>query len=86
MKLRDWRAREGLSLEACGERLGLSHATLSRIERGKHYPDRETIQKIFERTDGEVTLHDWFTEDGKPIPQSDDTAPSKDASEKEAAA
>lgn len=73
MKLKDWRAREGLSLEAAGERLDLSHATLSRIERGKNYPDRETVQKIFDRTNGEVTLHDWFTEGGKPISQGEDT-------------
>jgi transcriptional regulator with XRE-family HTH domain len=32
--LREWRKFRGLSLEKAGELIGVSHATLSRIERG----------------------------------------------------
>lgn len=69
MKLKDWRAREGLSLSAFGEMIGRSHVTVMRIERGDNPPDKDTIQAIYDATKGEVTLLDWFTEDGHPIPQ-----------------
>lgn len=54
---------------AFGKRIGRSHVTVMRIERGKNPPDKETVQAIYEATNGEVTLLDWFTEDGHPIPQ-----------------
>lgn len=73
MKLRDWRARKDLTLDAVGKMIGRSAVTVMRIEKGENPPDRETINKIYEATNGEVTLHDWFTEDGKPIPQVDES-------------
>lgn len=69
MKLRTWRAREKLSLTAFGAMINRSHVTVMRIERGTNPPDKDTIQAIYEATNGEVSLHDWFTEDGQPIPQ-----------------
>jgi len=74
MKLRDWRARKGLTLEAVGKLIGRSAVTVMRIEKGENPPDRETINSIYEATDGKVTLHDWFTEDGLPVPQDSEAA------------
>lgn len=79
MKLRHWRARAGLSLAEVGRGVGRSHVTVMRIERGDNPPDKETVQAIYEFTKGEVSLLDWFTEDGTPIPQSG--TPTTDGSE-----
>lgn len=73
MKMRHWRNREGLTLEAFGKLIGRSHVTVMRLERGDNQPDKETVQAVYEATHGEVTLHDWFTEDGKPIPQAEES-------------
>ena len=78
MKLRAWRALKGLSLSAVGDLIGCSHVTVMRLEKGENPPDRMTIEKIYRATDGAVTLRDWFSEDGKPVPQ-DDLANDADA-------
>ena len=74
MKLKDWRAREGLTLAQAGELFGVSHPTVLRIEKGETSPSEESMRRIYEATKGEVTLHDFFTADGQPIPQIDEDA------------
>lgn len=70
MKLRDWRTREKLSLSRMGELIDRAHTTVLRLERGDQLPDGDTIRRIFEATNGEVSLHDFFSADGTPKPQS----------------
>ena len=41
--IRAWRRKEGLSLERLAERIGTSHATLSRVERGIAALERRAI-------------------------------------------
>lgn len=69
MKLKDWRTREKLSLSRMGELIGRAHTTVMRLERGKNVPDPDTMRRIFEATNGEVSLHDFFSADGTPKPQ-----------------
>ncbi|MGY4224398.1 transcriptional regulator with XRE-family HTH domain [Bradyrhizobium sp. USDA 4503] len=59
MKLSDWIAREGLSHQEVGDRIGKSQAAVSRYAAGKRMPDEETLIKIFEVTAGEVTPNDF---------------------------
>lgn len=70
MKLKDWRTREKLSLSQMGDRIGRAHSTVLRLEQGAQLPDVETIKAIFDATNGEVSLHDFFSADGTPKPQS----------------
>lgn len=59
MKLADWIAREGLSHQEFGDRIGKSQAAVSRYAAGLRMPDEETLIKIFEVTDGEVAPNDF---------------------------
>lgn len=67
MKLRDWRKQRNLTMAEAVEILGLSQPSISRLERGEQWPDKTTIQRIIERTDGEVTANDFLLEGG-PLP------------------
>jgi len=69
MKLRDWRTREKLSLARMGGLIGRAHTTVLRLERGDQLPDADTMKRVFEATNGEVSLHDFFSADGTPKPQ-----------------
>lgn len=69
MKLKDWRSRERLSLAQMGRRIGKSYVTVMRLERGDHVPAPDVMKRIFDATNGEVTLHDWLAADGEPKPQ-----------------
>ena len=69
MKLRDWRTREKLSLARMGKLIGRAHSTVLRLERGDQLPDADTIRRVFQATNGEVSLHDFFSADGTPKPQ-----------------
>jgi transcriptional regulator with XRE-family HTH domain len=70
MKLKDWRTRENLSLARMGELIERAHTTVMRLERGENVPDADTMKRIFDATNGEVNLHDFFSADGTPKPQS----------------
>lgn len=72
MKLIDWRAREGLSLEAFGRLINRSYVTVMRLERGDHVPAPDVMKAIYDATNGEVTLHDWLSADATPKPQKTD--------------
>ena len=69
MKLKDWRARENLSLARMGKLIDRAHTTVLRLERGDQLPDSDTMRRIFDATNGEVSLHDFFSADGTPKPQ-----------------
>lgn len=58
MNLMDWRKSQGLKQFEAAERLGVSPAQLSRIERGAQWPEPQTILKIEEGTGGDVTAND----------------------------
>lgn len=56
--LRAWRKAERLSIEKASSQLGISSASLSRIERGEQWPDRSLLGRIVELTRGEITPND----------------------------
>lgn len=62
MNLTEWRKQNDLTMTEAAKRLGVSQATISRLESGKHWPDRATIQKIIKRTKGGVTPNDFINE------------------------
>jgi transcriptional regulator with XRE-family HTH domain len=57
--LRKYRQRSHLSLFNLAEQCGTSAATISRIERGGQWPDRELMQRLIDATGGEVTFADF---------------------------
>lgn len=60
MTLTDWRTQNNkMSMAVLAERLNVSQPTISRIEAGKQWPDRDLLQKIFDLTDGQVTPNDF---------------------------
>lgn len=66
MKLKDWRKDQHLTMAEAGTLLGLSQPSLSRIEAGKQWPDRPTMERIQEVTKGAVTPNDFI-----PMPPAD---------------
>jgi transcriptional regulator with XRE-family HTH domain len=60
MRILTWRAQAGMSQEALADATGLTHSTISRIERGTHWPCVESILRIWKATKGEVKAQDIF--------------------------
>jgi transcriptional regulator with XRE-family HTH domain len=58
------RKRKGLSQEELASKIGIDTKSLSRLERGAHYPSMETLERI--RTELEVQLKDFFDFDPQP--------------------
>jgi transcriptional regulator with XRE-family HTH domain len=58
------RKRKGLSQEELAGRVGIDTKSLSRLERGAHYPSLETLEKI--RGEIGVELKDFFDFDERP--------------------
>ena len=57
--LRAYRRARGIPIEKMAEKLGLSSASLSRIERGEQWPStRGFFERLREATDGEVKADD----------------------------
>ncbi len=48
--LREWRKAENITLEDMAVRFGVSVGSLSRIERGEQWPDREFFERMTEIT------------------------------------
>jgi transcriptional regulator with XRE-family HTH domain len=63
MTLTEWRSKEGLTMTQAAELLGLTQPTISRIEAGKQWPDKDTMTAIIERTGGAVTPNDFIGAD-----------------------
>lgn len=59
MKLADYLAEQNLTLEAFGALCGRSTATISRLSRGLHRPDWDTMTAIEKATSGKVQPNDW---------------------------
>lgn len=57
--LREYRKTRGIPLEAAASEIGVSSASLSRIERGEQWPDRTVLENIERYTAGEVTPNDF---------------------------
>jgi len=63
MRLSDYLQAQGLTLQAFGQRVGVSHTTILRWSTGKAAPGgRAMFQRIAEMTDGKVTAADFFPE------------------------
>ena len=58
------RKRKGLSQEDLASKIGIDTKSLSRLERGAHYPSMETLERI--RTELGVELKDFFDFDPQP--------------------
>ncbi len=52
------RKRKGLSQEGLASKIGIDTKSLSRLERGAHYPSMETLERI--RAELGVELRDFF--------------------------
>lgn len=63
MELFDYRTAEKLTAFELGRRLGVSHSTVSRLERKKVAPSRKLVETIVRITGGKVTPNDLFTPD-----------------------
>lgn len=61
MKLAHWMERERKSDDDMAAEISRSRTTVSRIRRELIRPDWETMERIFEATNGEVTPNDYFT-------------------------
>ena len=60
MKLPDYLAQHGLSEGAFAEAIGCSREAVRRYCKGERIPDRETMPKIADATQGSVTANDFF--------------------------
>lgn len=58
------RKRKGLSQEELASKIGIDTKSLSRLERGAHYPSMETLERI--RAELVVELKDFFDFDPQP--------------------
>lgn len=63
MKLSGYLQAQGLTLQAFGHRVGVSHTTILRWSTGKAAPrGRAMLKRIAEMTGGQVTAADFFPE------------------------
>lgn len=58
------RKRKGLSQEELAGQIGIDTKSLSRLERGAHFPSLETLEKV--RVELGVELKDFFDFDQRP--------------------
>lgn len=58
--LRAWRRSNALSMQTVAARVGLTQASLSRLERGKQNPSVRTALKILRATEGAISMDDLF--------------------------
>ena len=72
--LREYRKSRGIPLEVVATEVGVSSASLSRIERGEQWPDKLILENIERYTDGEVTPNDFTARPSDPSRSSDGAA------------
>jgi transcriptional regulator with XRE-family HTH domain len=58
--LRNWRIEKGLTLDALAASISASKSMVSKWERGTAIPRRQSMQKILEVTEGQVTAESFF--------------------------
>lgn len=56
MNLKQWRAKQGLTMDQAAPLLGISQPTISRIEDGTNLPNSTTMKKLAEKTGGAITF------------------------------
>jgi transcriptional regulator with XRE-family HTH domain len=61
--LQSYRERAGLTLDVLAERVGVSKATLSRIENRKQAPSLDLVSKLKAASGGEVSADDFLPAD-----------------------
>lgn len=59
--LRDYRKAAKITLDDMAPKLGVSVGSLSRIERGEQWPDREFFERLQVVTEGKVTADDMIS-------------------------
>lgn len=74
MKLADYLAEQKLTLEAFGALCGRSTATISRLSRGLHKPDWDTMEAVEKATGGKVQPNDWADTPAEPEPPAEAAA------------
>jgi transcriptional regulator with XRE-family HTH domain len=73
--LRSFRTRQAITLEAAATQIGVSSATLSRIENAKQLPSSDLLRRIAEWSKGEVTPNDILGISAlTPAPEASDAA------------
>lgn len=60
MRLTDYLDAHSITDAEFGSRIGLSQPQVSKLRRGKHWPQRETMERIREATGGAVTADDFL--------------------------
>lgn len=60
MKLQDWMAEEGITIQQFALRIGRTAETVRRYVAGDRIPDKGTMPIIVEQTGGTVTPNDFF--------------------------
>lgn len=60
MTLKDYLSKRDISQAAFAALIGKTQATVNRYVQGERFPDKKTILRIEEVTDGSVRPADWF--------------------------
>lgn len=60
MTLQDYKEKKGFSYRDLAVELGVGHDLLFRYIKGERFPSMNTIVKIEESTNGEVSVNDWL--------------------------
>jgi transcriptional regulator with XRE-family HTH domain len=62
MHLKEWRDAEHLTMAQAALRLTVSQPAVSRIESGEYMPSPTTIEKLVERSGGQISAADLYAE------------------------
>lgn len=60
MKLADYKASRGLSIDALAKRTGVHKSILSRVMRGEAIPKPDTMRRIYDGCEGLVKPADYY--------------------------
>jgi transcriptional regulator with XRE-family HTH domain len=60
MQMKDWMRDRGLHGHVVAAAIGMTQPYLSQCMHGKRVPSVKLIYRVYELTDGEVTLSDWL--------------------------
>lgn len=60
--LRSYRVKAGLSLEELAKSVGVSKASLSRIEKRKQAPSLGLVEKLIGACDGKISASDFLSD------------------------
>ena len=60
MTLSEWMTENGLDDAAAAERFGINRTTVLRLRKGEQMPSHDTVRRVFEATDGQVSPNTWY--------------------------